>query len=178
MTKAFSELENTTLTWQSKGWLGREHELVTDAGEVIASVHHTSWWNNDVIVDAPGNRWHFARRGTFNYRIHITSVGAGFEIATYRYRTFRPGELHFHDGRMFVWRQANFWGTKWAWLDMDDHPVVGFKQGGVLQLNSEIDIDPDSSDNRALPLLIYLGWYLILLNSRDAAGASSVAVMT
>ncbi len=168
--KSLKELENTTLVWQSKGWLGSaRHELVNGKGEVIARVKHLSFWTNDVEVDAPGNRWTFVRRGHFSGRhITIRSVGTGEQIALYQYRIAKPGILKFHDERTFTWQSANFWGSKWVWLDENEEPIVGFQERGTFKLSSDVDINPDASENRSIPLLIFLGWYLVLLNAQES----------
>jgi hypothetical protein len=170
--KSLKELENTDLKWQSKGWLkNARHELVNRDGEIVARVNHLSFWNNDVEVDAPGNRWTFARRGHFSGRhILIHSVGTGEQIATFYYRMAKPGLLEFTDGRTYTWKLGDFWGSKWVWLDKDEKPIVGFSQGGTFQLKSGVHLGAGAEDDRSAPLLIFLGWYLVLLQSQDSDG--------
>lgn len=167
--KSLKALEDKTLTWHSRGWLkSARHELVNGAGEVVARVSHLSFWNNDVEVDAPGNRWKFARRGMFNDRhIQIHSVGTGEQIATYHYRIAKPGLLEFNDGRTLTWQRSGFWGSQYVWLDKDEKPVVGLSESGMFKLGGDVHLTDRVEDEKSLPLLIFLGWYLMWLQAQD-----------
>ncbi|MDZ4765828.1 MAG: hypothetical protein SGI73_14880 [Chloroflexota bacterium] len=111
-------------------------------------------------VDAPGNRWTFERKGIFRQRIEIRSVGTGGEPAIFHYQS-AGGRLEYADGRVFFWKQGDFWATP------NGDPIVGFQTGGALQMNAEISIDPDQDSEKAPSLLIFLGWYLINMSNQD-----------
>ncbi|GAB4519422.1 MAG: hypothetical protein OHK0046_28260 [Anaerolineae bacterium] len=173
--KAFDELIQQDLKWVSKGSFKKNHELRTSDDEVVATMIQPSAWSNRVEVEAPGNRWSFERKGFWQQYILIQSVGTGSEPARFTYR--KGGALEFPDGRVFHWKN-NFWGNKWAWTTADDEPVIGFKTGGLLTLNGEVRVDEDSSDLKALPLLMFLGWYLINLYYQDAAATTTFVAAT
>lgn len=170
--KAFNELENQDLRWVQKSAWKREYELQTGDGETVAHIVRPSWWNSKALVESVGNRWEFERKGFWQQYIEIRSVGTGEEPARYYYNGKR---LEFPDGREYHWR-SNVWGSKWTWVTPNGDPVVGFQTGGVFRTNAEIHLDPDIAGMKALPLLVFLGWYLILLAQEDsAAGAVVIA---
>ncbi len=174
--KSFNELEALDLRWeQPNAWKAR-YELRSSEGELIAVLTRRSWWRQIAEIESLGNRWRFERKGFWRQRIEITSVGTGESPATFEYALWRQGgRLIFPDGRSLRWGSTNFWNTKWAWMTEDGTPVVGFRTGGLFKVNSEVDLDPMLAQQKSLPLLVMLGWYLILLQREDA-GSSAVVV--
>ncbi|MCC6612895.1 MAG: hypothetical protein IT320_05405 [Anaerolineae bacterium] len=169
--KGLNELEMQDLHWMQPSMWRREYELRTGNGELIGKMNRRGFWREVAEVEAVGNRWTFRRLGFFNRRIEIQSVGTGESPAQFDYR-FVGGKLIFPDGRELVWRSSNFWSTRWAWSLPDGTPIVGFKIGGAFKINSEISLDPELADQKGLPLLIFLGWYLYLLHRDDSAAAA------
>lgn len=170
--KDWKDLELQELRWiQSDSW-GWSYALCGEDGEPIASMRRPHWWNEYIEIDAPGNRWSFSRKGFFNRRIEIKSIGTGDEPATYSYSGSR---LEFKDGRVYFWRRSNFWATKWAWVDEDGQPLVGFETGGMMRLRGDLSIPPEATELPSLALLVFLGWYLTVLNRQDTSAAVVVA---
>lgn len=176
MSKDFNELELQNLRWvQAKGW-SRDFNLVNSEGEITGTIKRPRWWNDSYAeVDAPGNRWSFQRMGFWQRRIIVKSLGTGNEIATCFYGRGKD-KLVLTDGRIFYWKQANFWGSKHIWMLENDKPIIGFKAGGFLSFSGEMDIDPSVIDMKSLGLLVFMGWYLILLQRSDASSSGAVVV--
>jgi hypothetical protein len=169
--KDFAELELQSLKWvQTSAWK-QNWELRNEAGETIAKMIRPKWWSQYAEVDAPGNRWSFERVGFWQNRIEVKSLGTQESPATFNIKMSK-GELVFTDGRTYTWKQTNFWGSKWAWIDEDGEPVVGFQTGGFLQVKGEMSIDPEGDETPLLGLLVFLGWYLITLYYEDATIAA------
>ncbi|MDX1992873.1 MAG: hypothetical protein SF029_10805 [bacterium] len=173
--KAFEELIDQDVRWVQPSSWKEYYELRTDSGDVLATIHKPSIWRNRVEVDAVGNRWTFERKGFWRFRIEIKSVGTDSQPAVFHYGNWMvSGELRFNDGRLFKWKQSDFWGSKWAWTTPDGEPIGGFKVGGFMRLNSDIRLEPGALDMPSLPLLIFLGWYLYLLHYQDSSSAAVV----
>jgi hypothetical protein len=169
MSKTFAELEVEGLRWETSGGWRPEYALIADDGEEVAHLKKEGLLRERAFVDAIGNRWVFERMGFFKRYIEVRSVGTGDEIARFHYRWDHGGELVFPDGRRYRWRQSSFWGSKWVWIDESGEPIMGFKSGGFFRYSADISMDGDAVAGKAPPLLIFLGWYLILLNHDDAA---------
>lgn len=171
--KGLNELELQGLHWKQKGWLWRESQLLTGDDEVVATLRRPRWWSRAVEVDGIGMRWQMERRGFWRQRIEITSLGTGESPARFDYRwTMTGGTLTFANGTSYVWKQGNLWGTKWVWTDAQGTPVMGFQTGGVFRLGSDVHLDPNSP---AQTLLVFLGWYLILLHTEDVAASAAAS---
>ncbi len=168
--KAFDELENQNIQWVQPSAWRNDFELQTDTGEVLAQLH-LHFWIDKADLETFGNRWLFTTSGIFNRKTTVTSVGTGEVYATYHHN---KSTLTMRTGATFRFKNANFWGNKKAWVDEEDNPIVGFKTGGSFRFNSEIDMDPNSIDMKGMPVLVYLGWYL-LIKERGAAAAVVVA---
>lgn len=168
MKKQLVELEDQGLKWvQTSGWK-QSYELRDANDNVIATLRRPSMWSSRAEVDAPGNRWIFERKGWFRQRVIIRSVGTGEEPASYIYHSTK-GRLQYPDGHVFLWKQGNFWGTKWMWTTEDGEPLIGFQTKGFLKMGSEIELNSDLASEKAPSLLIFLGWYLYTLYSEDSA---------
>ena len=168
--KSFNELESLDLRWEQPDMWKRRYELRSSEGELIAVLTRPSWWRQVAEIESLGNRWAFERKGFWRQRIEIRSIGTGDSPATFEYGALHQGgRLIFPDGRSLRWGSTNFWSTKWAWMTEDGTPIVGFRTGGIFKTNSEVDLDPLLAGQKALPLLVMLGWYLILLQREDSA---------
>lgn len=176
--KAFEELENQNLRWvQISGWR-YDYELRDEEGSVVATIKRPHWWSSNGEVDAVGNRWRFERKGFWKTRILITSIGTDEQVGEYHPDWSGGGKLTLTDGREFEWKSFNFWNSKWGWTTPDDIPVVGFQVGGFFRSNGEIKIDADMFSTKALPLLVFFGWYLISLYQSDTAASMVVVSAT
>jgi hypothetical protein len=172
MSKDFNELELQSLRWVSAGGFSRDFNLVDKDGDISGALKRPRWWNPSYAeVDAPGNRWSFQRMGFWQRRIVVTSLGTGNVVATYFYQIGK-NKLVMTDGRVFFWKQANFWGSKHVWMTADNKPIIGFKAGGFLSFSGEMDIDPSVIDMKSLGLLVFMGWYLILLQRSDSSSSA------
>ena len=71
---------------------------------------------------------------------------------------------------------ANFCRSQWDWLDAQNQPLVDFKSHqGLLKVDREVAIETAAIKSPDLPLLVVLGWYLLVLFARDAAASSAGA---
>jgi hypothetical protein len=170
--KKMNELELQGLQWVQVSSWKRIWELRNEAGDVVARMTRPRWWSQYAEVDAPGNRWSFERKGFWKQWIEVKSLGTQASPARFDYTMFN-GLLKFPDGRVFQWKQANFWGSKWAWIDEYGEPVIGFQTGGFLQMKGEMSLDPDSDEIPLFGLLVFLGWYLITLYHEDSAAIAA-----
>ena len=173
MKKSFTELEDQGLKWVKVRSSKQRYELRTAEDEVLGSITRSNWTSR-AEVEAPGNHWVFERKGIFRQRVIIRSGGTGEEPAEYIYQS-SSGRLIYPDWRVFLWKQDNFWGTKWVWMTEDGQPLIGFQTSGFLKVQGEINITPDLADEKAPSLLIFLGWYLYTLYQDDSTVAVVVA---
>ena len=92
------------------------------------------------------------------------------------------GRLEMRSGASFTWRTANFWATRYVWVDQSETELITYSSGAAssklkdaFKNQARLDLAPASSLLAELPLLALLGWYLIELHHEDsAAGITAV----
>jgi hypothetical protein len=74
------------------------------------------------------------------------------------------GTLILADGHRYLWKPTDYAENEFCFLTVEKHPLVFFKpRRGFLKLEADVDIDPVVLHNPHLPLLVILGWFMILL---------------
>lgn len=165
--KTVAELEQQNMIWVRSG-LGDTYELrAVDAdnpdapGETLATLTRHPF-RLSATVEAPGNRWEFKQQGFWHWRVIIRSVGTGEEPAQLTIRG-KSAVLVYPDGREYHWKSFALGDRHWLWSTGDDEPILGFHLRGLFQRRGEISIDPELAEQKAPTLLLFLGWYLILV---------------
>lgn len=163
------------LVWTPSRTAKRTYELRA-GDQVLATLARPSVWRESRVGTAADGTWTLARVGVFRTRIVVADAGSGAEIA----RLARSGwtgnlTLTLPDMRRYQWRNGNMWGSKWAWLDDAGHPLMRFKQFGILKTQCAVVIELPAATDPHLTLLAILGWYLMMLTQADAAGAAAAA---
>ena len=116
----------------------------------------------------------FKTEGFVRSRITVRENGAAGEPAVFGRTGFLgAGELALPDGRSYRWKMASFWGSRWAFLDDSDRPLVSFtSRNRFLRAGCDVEIGPGALARPELPVLVLLGWYL-LLRMRENSGAAA-----
>ncbi len=164
------------LLWVQPAARRREHEL--RAGDDVVA---TLGFQRGSLADAEveGHHWTFKRQGFWQPRVTVRVAGSDADVAVFRPHWAGGGTLELADGRTADLRSANFWQSQWAW-QQKDQPLILFKgRYGIVKAKGAVEIQPGSAGLPDTPLLVLLGWYLILLHAEDsnaAAGSSAAAV--
>jgi hypothetical protein len=62
-------------------------------------------------------------------------------------------------------------------LDTTNKPLVHFKSSqGLLKMEGQVEIVAEAAASPDVPMLVVLGWYLLVLFARDAAASSAGTV--
>jgi hypothetical protein len=167
-----SEVTDQELLWMQPAVRKREHEL--RAGDDIVA---TLRFQRGSLADAEADseHWTFKRQGFWHPRVTVRVAGSDADIAVFHPHWAGGGTLELADGRAVRLSSANFWQSEWVWQEKDQ-PVIRFKgRHGIVKAKGAVEILAGAAGRPDLPLLILLGWYLILLHAEDAAVASSAA---
>jgi hypothetical protein len=182
--KKVSEIIGANLEWREPKATVQHYEL--HAGkELCGTLDFRSAWGTLATAETAGGTWTFKRVGFLNPRVTVRAAGSDRDLAVYQPRFWGDGELALADGAAFQWRAVNFWSTRWSFLDGASRPLVTFRSGvegqslkDIFRTQATVEIDPAASAHPRLPLLVALGWYLILLQHQDTATtAGTVAAM-
>ncbi|MDQ6714468.1 MAG: hypothetical protein M3Z28_15000 [Candidatus Dormibacteraeota bacterium] len=174
--RQISQTAGEELLWVQPAARRREHEL--HAGDdVVATLRFQRGSLAD--AEAEGQHWTFKRQGFWQPRVTVRVAGADAEVAVFRPNWAGGGTLELADGRTLDLRSGNFWQSQWVWQEKD-RPVILFKgRHGIVKANGAVEIQAGSAGLPDAPLLVLLGWYLILLHAEDsnaAAGSTAAAV--
>ncbi|KPL23063.1 MAG: hypothetical protein AMJ93_05565 [Anaerolineae bacterium SM23_84] len=179
--KALSEATGTPLCWVQPKTFDRWFELRAGDDLIATLGWHTSCGSLAAAESADG-RWTFKRVGFLNPRVTIREAGSELDLAVFWPRWLGDGSLEFAYRRTFRWQATDFWGTHWCFTDADGTPLVAFKPGAekarlsdLFKNQAMVEIHPQGRDARELPILVLLGWYLMILRQEDAAAAAAAA---
>jgi len=171
---SLSDVPDQELLWVQPAARKREHELRAGDG-VVATLRFQRGTLAD--AEADGHHWTFKRQGFWHPRVTVRVAGSDDDIATFHPHWTGGGTLELADGTTLKLRSANLWQSEWVWLDKDQ-PVVRFKgRHGIVKASGSVEVHTGAGGRADLPLLVLLGWYLILLYADDAAAASSGATV-
>lgn len=117
-------------------------------------------------------QWTFKREGFWHPRVTVRVHGSDDNVALFNPAWTGGGTLELQ-GRTTHFGAANFWHSQWTWEQVKDTPLVRFKShAGLLKTEGEVEIEGDAARSPDLPLLVVLGWYLLILFGRDAAASA------
>jgi hypothetical protein len=175
--KAIREFAGLPLLWVQPKAMQQQFELRC-GDEVLAVMRWESSWRSGATAEMAEGSWSFRRQG-FRQEVVIEPAWGGAAVPTLR-RHWGSATLSFPDGHRYLWKRNGFWGTKRAWTAVDGVPLLGFKaRPGFLKTGGEVEIYPLAAALPELALLVTLGWYLVVMEGRDAAAAaSSTAVVS
>ena len=148
---------------------------------VIAKLQFQSPFGSLASAASASDTWTFKRVGFFNPRVTVRKESEELDIAVYRPRwTGADGIVVLDNGRKYHWKTANFWATEYVFLDQEGTIPLRFHQGieeaklaDVFKIQARVEVDSQMVGNPDLPLLVLLGFYLIILQQEDSAAATA-----
>lgn len=126
-------------------------------------------------ADTADGRWTFKREGFLHPRVTVRVPGSDDNVAVFHPGWTGGGTLDLGSGRQIRFVAANFWRSRWQWLDGDAKPLIHFNsQQGALRLDGEVELEAGAAESPHAALMLTLGWYLINLTLRDATETAAV----
>jgi hypothetical protein len=176
--RAIREFAGLPLMWVQPKAMKQRFELRC-GDEVLAVMQWQSSWRSGATVEAAEGSWSFRRQG-FRQQVVIEANRADVPAPTLSRRWTGSATLSFPDGHGYLWKRSGFWGIKRAWTTPEGVPLVSFKtKYGFMKTGGEVVVDPLAAALPDLAVLMTLGWYLMVMEARDAAtAASSSAVIS
>jgi len=174
-----------TPQWVQPKMSERRYEL--RAGELFfAELAFQSMFGSLAQATTADASWTLKRVGFFNPRVTVRNTGQEQELLVYRPDwTGVEGRVDFTGGSVYQWKPANFWATHYAMRDAKGETLVLFRQGiedaslkDVFKVQARVEIQPAAQYLADMPLLLVLGWYLMILQADDSAATTSVATTT
>jgi hypothetical protein len=176
-----SEATAGGLYWVQPERFARWFELRTE-GQLVATLGWETSCGTLARGEAASGSWTLKRVGFLNPRVTVRESGSEVDLATFWPRWMGDGTLEFAYGKAFRWQSTNFWATDWMFTATDGTPLVAFKEGSeegglsnLFKMQSLVEIQAQALELVELPLLILVGWYLMILRQDDAAAGAAAA---
>jgi hypothetical protein len=171
-------------SWFQPRTLERHFEL-RDGERLLGTLRFLKWGGSLAMASLAAGEWTFKRVGFFRPSVTVRRSGQEADVAVFRPKGWGSGgELQFAGGRIYAWKPANFWATRYAFFDGGERAIVTFKPGqeeskwpDLFKFQALVEIDPSADGLEDLPLLVSLGWYLMILHHHDSEGGAVVATM-
>jgi hypothetical protein len=123
------------------------------------------------------NRWTFKREGFWHPQVTVRVRDSDANAAVFIPAWTGGGTLELPQGRLLRFGAANFWRSQFGWSDSAGKPLVHFKSHqGLLKMEGQVDIETGALADPELPLLVVLGWYLLVLSASDSSAAAGATV--
>jgi hypothetical protein len=161
------------LRWAQPGAFSRDSDLLA-RDEVVATLRFRSAFGSLANGDSADGSWTFKRTGFIATSVSIRRQGSDTDVAVFRNNTWSSGgTLELPDGRQYP-ASSNFWKTRFDVSQADGTPLITFERvGGFLRLCSEVRVHAAAASLSELPWLLMLGWYLTVMQHRDAAAMAA-----
>jgi hypothetical protein len=172
--KRVSELIDQQLKWVQPSALKMHYELRA-GDELVATLRFRSTLGTFATAESADGCWTFKRIGFRQTRVTVRACGVDTDIATFNNNTWKAGgTLEFPDGRKFP-ATTNFWQTKLEFQNESGDTLIQFQSGGLMHLSATVEIQHSPVGLSELPMMVILGWYLIVMIYMDAAVIGGVS---
>jgi hypothetical protein len=126
-------------------------------------------------AEVAGDKWTFKRVGFLNTRVTIRHSDNDADLAIFWPKFAGGGWLELSNGNKFQWKSTNFWSSTWAFVDAQNTIVFTMKPGNekfafsdLFKTQAVIEIGAPAAGLSELPMLLMLGWYLMVMQQYDA----------
>jgi hypothetical protein len=172
--RAIREAAPSNLSWQQPRAMKAEYELRA-GDELLATLSKSGAFGTPMDAEIGASRFTLKTEGFLRSRITVREAGATGEPAAFGRNGFLGGgQLVLPDGRSYRWKRTSFWGGRWAFLDDSDRSLVSFtSRNRFLRAGCDVEIAPGVLARPELPVLVVLGWYLLLRVQEDSAAAAA-----
>jgi len=161
------------LYWVQPKTFGRQFELRTE-NNLFGSLRFETAFGTLATAESAAGHWTFKRVGFLNPRVTIREAGANDDLAVYWPKFWGDGWLEYVKGSRFHWKSTNFWGTEWGFANVQEQLLFVLKPGiekpklsDLLKTQAVVEIESQEHSLAELPLLLMLGWYLMILHQED-----------
>ena len=177
--------KNLELFWEQQK-ASRRNFVLCSGEQIFARIDFTSAFSTLADAKSGGEHWTLKRVGCLSSQVTIRRVGSVVNLATYHPNwTGSQGQVRFSTGEIYNWEVANFWSTQYAIHSEDGNELVTYRFGSksrklsnIFKQQAQVVITPEAWQLQELPILVLLGWYLIVLQADDLAAAATIVVLS
>jgi hypothetical protein len=177
--RSLRTVKTGTLRWVQSASLSENFEL-REGADALGSLTWGSSCGTLASAVCEDGRWTFKRVGFLNPCVTARASGSEANAAVFRPRLWGDGLLELSGGRVVEWRPAGLWRNEWFFCETDGGRLITFKlentEGlkGLLKDEGRADFSPGAVTRPEFTLLVFLGWYLLVLYQRDSDAAVAI----
>lgn len=182
MMQPLSTDSGSELRWVQPGTLERAYEL-RGGDTLFGQLRFDTAFGTRAAAGSASGHWTFKRVGFLNPRVTIRQEGQEENIAVYWPKLRGDGWVEFPAGRQYHWKALNIWGTRWGFADQQEQLVFLMRPGvekpkmsDLLKTQAVVEIPAHRTPDKDMPLLLLLGWYLMILHEDDEAATVATTV--
>jgi hypothetical protein len=169
--RTIQEAAPSTLSWHQPRAFRGEYELWA-GDELLATLWSGSSFGAIMGAKTGASEFSIRTEGFFQDLIAVREVGA-VGVAAYFRKGSAERQLALSDNRGYGWKMLSFWSRRWAFVDDSDRPLVSFQAWSQsFRAGCDVAIDPGALALPELPILVILGWYLLLRENEAAMAAA------
>lgn len=170
--RTIAEVASQQLVWVQPARSQRAFELHA-SDDVVAVLRFEG--ASLASAETAWQKWTFNREGFWHRQVTIRTPDSD-DAPVFRAARTGGGALELSQGRLLRFGSTNFWHSRWDWSDSESQaPLVHFSShGGFMKTEGRVDIESAAATYPELPLLVVLGWYLLILLARNAAAAAVI----
>jgi len=172
------------LQWLQPKGLNRSFELHSGV-TLVARLDFQSAWGSLAIAATAAQSWSFKRVGFFKTRVTARIAGQPDDIAIFHPNWLGEGWIEIAGGRRYFWKSANFWASRFVISTEDGSPIITYQEGvehpkfaDWFKTQAGVRVEYPARGLPETPMLILLGWYLIVLHQEDSAAAGGAVAAT
>lgn len=155
----------------------RRNFILRSGERIIGQLDFRSEFDSLADAISANEAWTFKRVGFFSPHVTVRRAGSKIEIATCHPNwTGTESKIQFSSGEVYLWKVASFWATSYSFSNGDGIELITFRSGSVEKNISNlftnqalVHIAFEAWQLVELPLIVLLGWYLVLLQQDDSA---------
>jgi hypothetical protein len=176
------DAKDTQLFWEQPK-ASQRNFLLRSEKSVFAQLFFRSGFSTKAEATTGEEKWTFNRVGFFSTRVIIRQVDSDVDLATYQPRwTGTQGQVRLLTGEEFNWSVANFMNTRFTIRREGGNELINYvsssrsrKFTNIFKQEARVVIDPEAWQIKQLPILVLIGWYLVILNKDDSAVVAATA---
>jgi hypothetical protein len=159
--------------WRESRTTRRQDEL--HLGEhVAATLRWQGMLSNMAHARSPEGEWVFDRPRILSRDIEVREAKSNALVAVLHVRWTGDATLEFADGHTVDWSPTNFWQTRWAFFDENEHALISFVDTSrLLEARSAVAFHTSDLSARESALLTMFGRYLMILHRNDSAAVAA-----
>lgn len=149
----------------------RRYEL--RAGEdLLAVLESRSVLRAAMAGESAGAQWRLRHEGLLRGRVRVLREGEDGAAVVFQPRWFGAGDVITRRGNELRWQRGDFWGRRWQLVDSGGLTRLAFvRSPALLSSKARVEVGEAARRDPELEALVLLGFYLLLLMSRQSHAA-------